>query len=337
MANLRQLLLLTIVLVQASILLTINFRSNEYIKLSAEKKKNLLWSACSAEQKPYGWWSAFNLARIFFEDMKPSFDNVYDVMPDDDRNKYIHSVGTVGKFVIESEPDQPFTGIFKGCKHVIGRLSVAKEPSTSNSTKKTPNGAVGNFTPGMAIKCLRDGIKSANIIVMYSVEGQPSWNFFEKDFTNHIPEKISDFALKALAKKFAQATPFVSTLGTRDFATYDESGKKVDPVLPFSLVFKPRAEVKKLFPTEFKQDYLEQLKSIEPNTVLYDIYGNKGPKTELIKIGQLRLVDEKMITSKFGDKDLFFQHSYWDDDINLHPDWEKARADLNEAFKDFHH
>ena len=40
----------------------------------------------------------------------------------------------------------------------------------------------------MGLKFLRDGVDSANLVAMYSVDGQESWNFFKNDFSNHIPE-----------------------------------------------------------------------------------------------------------------------------------------------------
>lgn len=61
----------------------------------------------------------------------------------------------------------------------------------------------------MGLKFLRDGIDSANLVAMYSVNGQPNdWNFFSNDFTNHIGS-AKTVALKALAKKFSTATDYI--------------------------------------------------------------------------------------------------------------------------------
>jgi len=43
---------------------------------------------------------------------------------------------------------------------------------------------------------------------MYGVNGVPTWNFFGKDFSNHIPG-ASGVALTALATKFSSATDHV--------------------------------------------------------------------------------------------------------------------------------
>ena len=61
---------------------------------------------------------------------------------------------------------------------VLSRLSLALEPDTEKL----------NTAPGMGLKFLRDGVDSANLVAMYSVDGQESWNFFKNDFSNHIPE-----------------------------------------------------------------------------------------------------------------------------------------------------
>ena len=57
---------------------------------------------------------------------------------------------------------------------------MALEPDTSKL----------NTAPGMGLKFLRDGMDSANLVAMYSVDGQESWNFFKNDFSNHIPRLV---------------------------------------------------------------------------------------------------------------------------------------------------
>jgi len=87
------------------------------------------------------------------------------------RTKYIHSVGTHGKVVLNSNGNHPFTGLFQGANKGIVRLSSAAKPELGN-----PDAPLG---PGMGLKFLRDGMDSANLVAMYSVNGQPGeWNFF---------------------------------------------------------------------------------------------------------------------------------------------------------------
>ncbi len=74
------------------------------------------------------------------------------------------------------------------------RLSSAAQPTADG---KQP------LTPGMGLKFLRNGIDSANLVSMNSVNGQQDdWNFFSQDFSTHIPA-ASGAALTAVAEKFS--------------------------------------------------------------------------------------------------------------------------------------
>jgi len=67
---------------------------------------------------------------------------------------------------------------------------------------------------------LRDGIDSSNLVAMFSVNGTPGdWNFFSKDFSNHIGA-ASGAALTLVAKKFATATKFIQEVGLSNFSSH---------------------------------------------------------------------------------------------------------------------
>ena len=156
------------------------------------------------DQTPSSFPSAASLAGIFVESMAPTFDGKGDAMPAGalygQRTKYIHSVGAVGKVKFLPEPGHPYTGIFKGANYGLVRFSSAAAPSKSQP-----------LAPGLGLKFLRDGIDSANLVSMWSVEGQPNdWNFFSNDFFNHISAAPADnYALAALAKKFSSGTDYI--------------------------------------------------------------------------------------------------------------------------------
>lgn len=156
------------------------------------------------------------------------------------RTKYIHSVGAVGKVKFVSEGnDDDYTGIFKGAEHGLIRLSSAAQPSASQP-----------LAPGFGLKFLRDGVDSANIVAMYGVEGQPNnWNFFANEFNNHISDATST-KLKLLSAKFASATNYISEVGLRDWANFEQSGQQAQQrKYPFQLKFTPHEQVNKLFST----------------------------------------------------------------------------------------
>lgn len=140
-----------------------------------------------------------NVVGIFLESMDPTFHAPGDTMPKNSiwpyslRTKYIHSVGIHGKVKFVSNGSHQYTGIFKGANNGIIRLSSAAKPVVGSQP----------LAPGMGLKFLRDGQESANLVAMFSVNGTPGdWNFFSKDFVNHIGA-ATGAALTALAAKFA--------------------------------------------------------------------------------------------------------------------------------------
>ena len=115
-----------------------------------------------------------------------------------ERKKLIHSVGTVGKVMLISTGNHPFTGAFTGTNTGIVRISLALEPVPS----------VKNIAPGMGLKFFRDGIESASLVAMYSVDGQDSWNIFANDWSNHIG-RSSAISTMALANHFSSVSDYV--------------------------------------------------------------------------------------------------------------------------------
>ena len=182
--------------------------------------------------------------------MNPTFDTKGDALPSGllgTREKYIHSVGSVGKVhFVPARSGVPYSGILEGADYGLVRLSSAIAPASY-------------IAPGMGLKFLRDGMDSANLVAMYSVEGQPGdWNFFSHDFTTIIGASTS-VETKALAYKFSSATEYIQVSGLSEMATYDEHGKEVsgdDFSQPFMLRFQPADDVSKLFPKDEPTDHM---------------------------------------------------------------------------------
>ena len=207
--------------------------------------------------------------------------------------------------------------MFLGADFGVIRLSSAAKPSKSGT-------ALG---PGFGLKFLRNGRDSANLVAMYSVEGQKdNWDFFANDFRTHIAPAFST-ALKAVSYKFSSATDFIQVAGLSDWGNYDQNGHKSSKnVFPFMLRFEPHADVKGKISKDYHGDmaYLDDLKKVAANSNLYNVYATHKP-TQLggkeFLIGQLKLRG-KLITSKWGDENLFFRHQRMDDDLKFHPEWE---------------
>ena len=159
---------------------------------------------------------------------------------------------------------------------------------------------------------------------MYGVNGTPGdWNFFEKDFTNHIGA-AEGAALHAVALKFSTETPWIQSVGLSDFAQIGEDGQKVAaPVFPFRMRFHPNKDTHFLISNERQKSdmaYISQLEMMVPaDTILYDVYGLDAPEAlggaEHL-MGTLQL-DGKLTRSKWGDQELFFRHQLSSDDMEI--------------------
>jgi len=257
--------------------------------------------------------------------MKDTFDYASDVLPEG-RKKYIHTVGVTGKVeFIASE--NPYSGLFKGCKNVILRLSSAKEPDTS---KTKPEEALNNFTPGFGIKFLRDNIPSVSHVAMYGVNGQKSWNFFAFDFSNHIAAPTGkDIGTKTLVGRFETASKFTTMIGLKNLAAYEETGVEVQSVkFPYRLVYRPNPEFTKMFTDGYSQYFTDQLVTLPKDKWIYEVFAQETPEAQPTAIGKL-WIREKFVKSYFGDRYLFFKHEYMDDDFHTHPDWEGKKFEQN--------
>lgn len=182
----------------------------------------------------------------------------------------------------------------------------------------------------MGLKFLRDGVDSANLVSMYSVNGNPKGDhdFFSQIFSNHIGPGTTT-ATEALSKKFSSATEFITSIGLSDFARYGADGKEVsNPIFPFAINFKPN----KAIANNKNSYFIDQLKGVPADSLVYEVWAFDKPEIlngSYIHIGDL-VIDGSFTTSKFGDKEFFIRHQKADDDIKLMPGWSKyyARYDL---------
>ena len=287
---------------------------------SASFKEKDLWTQISSNAQSNRWFTSIEAAGIFIESMDPTLHWIGDTFQNGwtgPRNKYAHTVGSAATFKFVPKGENGYTGVFKGSDNGIIRFSAATEP---DYTKTTEAGADGNFAPGIALKFLRDGVLSGNMVALYGPDGQPSWNFFEYDFTNHLTFPKSSGGA-AIFKRFSSATPFVQYVGLSDMATFDQTGhKEAQPKFPFELVFRPDSEVKAKFPKTFEKKYTEQVDTIEAGTRVYSVLARAEPDAELVEIGDIVLTS-KPTTSYFGDKYLFFRHQDMQEDVALRPEW----------------
>jgi hypothetical protein len=277
-----------------------------YEQMSAQQKQALLLAKAGGSGSGSYPPTLNVLTGILGESVMTSFDSNSDTMAQK-RSKYIHSVGIVGGIKFVSSGDHPYKGLFQGADHGIVRFSSAKEPSSDG------------FTPGMGLKFLRDGRKSANFVSMYSLDGHTCdvTNFFESAWSNHIP-LTDNFGLKIIAAKFWQASYCPLMVGVSDMAS-DADGKPAPRgSFPFQLIFKPAVN------TECHCDNydkcLANLAKLPVGTKLFDVEALATPGAASKHIGEI-LMTSQITRSRWGDEQLFFQHQHMEDDFDIHPEW----------------
>jgi len=287
----------------------------DYLALSAAEKQNLIWENVVADTSSADWPSSLALGTIFLESMCPTLKQEGDQLPTSffgDRKKLIHSVGTVAKVKFVSNGNHPYTGIFQGANHGIARLSLAKEPSADEL----------NTAPGIGLKFLRDGVDSANVVAMFGVNGQDSWNFFANDFSNHIAA-AEGLSLTLLANKFATATPYIQQVGLSDWGETGEDGELQSAVrFPYKLRLQPTGDI--TFNDTYHGLFTDDLVSIPEGSLLYNVFAWDQPSelggTEQL-IGEL-VTTSPMVTSVWGDSSLFFRHQDMREDVDKYfPEW----------------
>ncbi|EAR87007.1 peroxidase, putative (macronuclear) [Tetrahymena thermophila SB210] len=309
--------IIILLLIATSAVIADDFSSSEYQAQQRNQKLNKLWQAITENKQSGTYPSPLEIASIFTESMSVTIDYKSDSLPEG-RKKLIHSVGVVGQVKFVAEPDTPYTGLFKGADSALVRFSLAKPPNYSKPEAKY---AFDNYTPGLGLKFLADGVPSANLVAMWGVNGVDSFNFFDKDMNTHIPN-AEGLQLKLVAKKFSTATPIVQNVGLRSFADRNQDGSQVsEPKFPFKLTFRAPSDIKNRFTDNFTREYSQIFAEIQPGTTVLEVLAMDDPATGCLKkIGSL-ITTSEFTTSKFGDKNLFFQHQAYTNDIELHSQW----------------
>merc|ERR1719329_2081266 len=157
------------------------------------------------------------------------------------------------------------------------------------------------YGPNLAVKCLRDGVESANMQFIWQLDGyavlpegaKTSCSYFEAPLCNHLP--LRDNVSMALKKTFVGA-----------FDTLNPA-----PALN---------HVKCVF-----ENYTSQLLNLEvagSGQVLYEIHAVRDPAVDgpdagtLQHIGSL-VMDSPFTSSTFGDTELFFRHTFFQEELDV--------------------
>ena len=283
-------------------------------KRTWDVKHEDLWKQIVADQTP-GTYP--NKLGIVAESIQTSFDDHRDIMPKG-RKKFIHSVGSVCQFVFKVDATSPYTGIFKPSSEARGfvRMGSAIEVDLNSG-----------LTPGLGVKFLRTNAESGNFVALFQLDPLPgnSYNFFEKNFSNHIPTS-SDFGKKILQKKFRQASNCPVQVGLSDLATFDQDGARASkPNFPFQIILEPRDVSMPSSPPVNQETIAARMNSIESGTHLFTVYAYPDPKSALsggepVHLGEISTTSA-CVSSKFGDASFFIRHQRIEEDWQLRPEW----------------
>jgi len=310
------------------------YSNSTWQSFSADRKMNTLLTSIYADTRKDDWPNLLEKTELFLESMKTSFDFEGDDFPKQGplslltRKKLIHSVGVIVRIEYVALSNN-YTGVFQGCKNAFLRFSSATEVETSG----TPETAMA---PGIGLKFLRDGVPSANTFAMYSLVGQPSYNFFAHDFTSHVPELPKDgpTPIQLLRQKFLTASEFAPFAGLWKLAQYDEKGRAANKIaFPYRLHLHPTADLHKRYSNswtgvEYEEQLTDSKTGIQAGTTIYEVYAQNDPFNEkLTMIGKI-VAKAKATTSKFADKTLFFQHIRFEEDLDYYSTWEQPSRDL---------
>jgi len=203
--------------------------TDDYQSLSAFCKQAIVWERANRNHSVERFFTGHEFQGFFEQDMNHSFDIVSDTMPVG-RIKRTHPRGVVTLLEFIPAHDTPYTGIFRGCKHAIHRIS-----EFSLTTPETPKTA-----PGHAVKFFRDGMASANWFAMFAFDGQPSFNFFKNRWTNILKEMDNDCARETIGKHLAEVTDHTGAMSVMELAEFDQYGRKEPhPHWPFMIEVEP--------------------------------------------------------------------------------------------------
>ena len=141
-------------------------------------KQDLTWTEIQADPT----FGEYHSLEMFTESVVTSFENQWDVMPAG-RVKVIHGIGAVCPFSIDITEQSKYTGIFQP-----GQVSglIRMSPGADFTSFITPG-----FTPAAAMKFLRTGVSSANVVFINSLlpMENDNHNFFAIPLRNHVPDE----------------------------------------------------------------------------------------------------------------------------------------------------
>ena len=209
--------------------------------MSAVDKLDDLWSMCEANKTVADQRYA-EIPTLFTQNMGQSFGGSRDEMPLN-RFKINHAQGVVSKVSWVDHGNHGYTGLYNGGSD-LGLLRM------SEGNFLLPGDEMPGLTPTLALKFLRDGMDSVNLLANTSFEPSNSFNFFAGNFRSTIPSFTDECLQETIQKKFTEVTRTIGALGLSEFARFNTDGQPVDTDVnfPFDLWFAPNPRIRGLWP-----------------------------------------------------------------------------------------
>jgi hypothetical protein len=261
------------------------------------------------------------VTKALAESMRTTFDDHWEVFPLN-RSKAIHTQGVHCQFELAVDDKSPFTGILAAGTTSTGILRMGNAMDMSAMS-----------FPGMGIKFLRTGVKSANFVTLREHGATSSnWNYFGAPQSNN----VSPPDVLVRTHKFQQATGCISRVGLSDLCAYDQAGRKATPELkfPYELIFYPTGQANFSDAKKGNAQLLSELASIPAGTQLYDVVAFDSPTAKAdsrrkTQVGTLTTTTA-CHPSLFGDEQLFFRHQRMEEDFAAEPEWIEGAAALGD-------
>ena len=224
------------------------------------------------------------------------------------RKKVQHTQGVVAKVKYVAEPNNGLSGILgSGSDTALLRFSESMYLHEESA----------GLTPSVAVKFLRDGMKSANILAQPSFKNSGSWNFMKEPFKTRVEmfdPAVDKIEVATIEKKLLGGSNNPYLVAVRESFEYNQDGSEVPAEeigwIPYQVEFE--SEHYQFSDTRTGTPWYEQLMSItaDPERPLLTVYALTAPlqlNGERVKIGSIEL-DSQLTTSVFGDERLYFQH-----------------------------
>lgn len=160
------------------------------------------------------------------------------------RPRVIHSQGGVAKVKFVPKKTGKYSGMLEeGFRNGIIRFSSAIAPQRGKNSIVNMFDKAPSVAPGMGLKAFVNGKESANLVAMWSLDGQVGWNFFQNPWSTYVPSSSSS-AIALIAKAFEDASKCPTHISVLPFAAVTERGT-VPPNIrsPYALVFVPEKSV----------------------------------------------------------------------------------------------